>query len=301
MTLEIEINGVRKTLTKDELFQYAAQGAIGPETRLWVDGNETKCGAVDGIKFGNAGSSPTSNEAIVQTPFLSYKIGGGSTPYVVCYLEAGRAVYSPAGGRVWMKGSITTQTQAGKFLRGLGRALSGETFFLSAYEAEGPSEIAFATKMPGKIIAKELAQGESFVCQRGAFLAATPGVTLDIFFQKRLGAGFFGGEGFIMQKVSGPGVVFLEIAGSAYEYDLDPGEQVTCDTGAIAWMESTCSIDVVFVKGLKNTLFGGEGLFDTVVTGPGKATFQSTSVSAFAKILAPFLPSNTSQGYHGRK
>ena len=292
MTLEIEINGVRKNVTKEELFQYAAQGAISPETPLWVDGKEAKCGAVKGITFGQTTSVlPPDKPTVVQTRFLDYKISGGSTPYLICYLDAGRSVFSSAGGRVWMKGPIATETKAGGFFKGLGRAIGGESFFTSVYRANGPSEIAFAAKMPGMIVAKELAHGESLVCQRGAFLAATPGVTLEIFFQKKIAAGLFGGEGFVMQKVSGPGVVFLEIAGAAHEYELQPGEQVTCDTGALAWMESSCSVDIVVVKGLKNMFFGGEGFFDTVITGPGKATFQSMSVSAFAQVLAPLLPS----------
>ncbi|MDD3588657.1 MAG: AIM24 family protein [Thermoguttaceae bacterium] len=285
MTLEIEVNGDRKTVAQDELFQYALQGAIGPETRLWVDGKETICGAVDGIKFGNAGSSLTLDAPIVQTPYLSYKIGGGSTPYLICYLDAGQSIFSSAGGRVWMKGPIATQTEAGGFFKGVSRTIGGESFFTSVYRANGPSEIAFVTKMPGMIVAKELAQSESLVCQRGAFLAATTGVTLDIFFQKKVGAWLFGGEGFVMQKVSGPGVVFLEIIGASYEYELQPGEQVTCDTGALAWMESTCSIDVVVVKGVKNIIFGHEGLFNTVITGPGKATFQAANVSSIARAL----------------
>lgn len=302
MTIQINLNGVRREVTPAELFQYAQRGVIGPKTQLWLDGKETTCDNVQGIRFGGSNNQstnvPSSNNAspsvrngeIVQTPFLSYSIGGGSTPFVICYLDAGRSIYSSNGGRVWMKGAIETQTNAqGGFLKSLGRWASGESLFMSVYNAKGPSEIAFATKMPGHIVAKTLSAGESLICQRGAFLAATQGVSLDVFFQKKLGAGFFGGEGFIMQRITGPGVVFLELDGAPYEYNLKPGEQVTCDTGALAWMDSTCSIDVVTVAGLKNIVFGGEGLFDTVITGPGKVTFQSMSVSQMAGVLAPFL------------
>lgn len=312
MEIQVDVNGVRKTVTSTELFQLAATGQIFPQTRLWVDGKETTCDNVSGIRFkSNAGAAAYGNSAygnsganntyanntnaqnalpIVHTPFLDYKIGGGSTPYVICYLDAGRTVFSSNGGRVWMKGAIETQTSAqGGFLKSLGRWASGESIFMSIYKANGPSEIAFATKMPGCIVARQLAAGESLVCQKGAFLAATSGVDIKIFFQKRVGAALFGGEGFVMQQITGPGVVFLELDGAAYEYDLQAGEKVTCDTGALAWADATCSIDIVTVKGLKNMLLGGEGVFDTVITGPGKATFQSMSLSSTAGVLAPIV------------
>lgn len=121
-------------------------------------------------------------------------------------------------------------------------------------------------------------------------MAATYGVELAVHFQKKLGAGLVGGEGFLMQRVTGPGLVFLELDGHCVEYDLAPGEQVVCDTGVVALMDSTCQMDVQMVKGVKNVLFGGEGLFDTVVTGPGKVYLQTMTIAQLAKLLVPFMP-----------
>jgi uncharacterized protein (AIM24 family) len=309
MNIEIEYQGRRQSVTLAELFQLAADGELQPSSRLWIDGKETNCGNVKGIVFGapqtttvpvpNAGAAPgvatysstgPQQNRRVSTPFLDYLIAGGSTPYVMCYLNAGQATVSPSGGRVWMKGMIETQTNAtGGFLKSLGRMVAGETFFLSRYVASGPAEIAFATKMPGMIVPRVLAAGESVICQRGAFLASSPGVELSIFWQKKIGAGLFGGDGFIMQRATGPGVVFLELDGAAFEYDLAAGEQVICDTGAVAWMDPSCSLDIQMVKGVKNILFGGEGLFNTIVTGPGKVTLQSMSLFGTASKLAPLI------------
>jgi uncharacterized protein (AIM24 family) len=139
---------------------------------------------------------------------------------------------------------------------------------------------------------RQLNPGESIICQKSAFLAATAGVELSIYFQKRLGKGFFGGEGFIMQRVTGPGVVFLEIDGHCVEYSLQQGEPLTCDTGVLAYMDETCSMDVQMVRGFKNVVFGGEGLFDTIITGPGKVGLQTMTMPNIAKQLIPFLPSS---------
>ena len=309
MKIEIEYQGRRQEVSSEELYGLAASGEIQPSTRLWLDGRETNCGNVKGIVFGapqrttapvpngvpvpnvatNSSTGPQQNRR-VSTPFLDYVIAGGSTPYVVCYLGAGQATVSPSGGRVWMKGMIETETNAqGGFLKSLGRMVTGETFFLSRYVASGPSEIAFATKMPGAIVPYVLSAGESLICQRGAFLAASPGVELSVFWQKKFGTGLFGGDGFVMQRATGPGIVFLEIDGAAFEYNLAAGEQVICDTGAVAWMDSTCTLDVQMVQGMKNILFGGEGLFNTVVTGPGKVTLQSMSLFGTASLLAPII------------
>ena len=165
---------------------------------------------------------------------------------------------------------------------------SGESLFLSYYTAQGPAEIAFASSFPGRIAVKELAPGESLICQKSSFLCATYGVELSVHFQKKLGAGFLGGEGFIMQKVTGPGLVFLELDGYCPEYTLAPGERLVCDTGVVAYMDASCQMDVQMVKGLKNIFFGGEGLFDTVVTGPGKVCLQTMSIAKLAGLLGPF-------------
>ena len=161
---------------------------------------------------------------------------------------------------------------------------------MSRYTAKSDAEIGFSSSFPGSIIARELGAGESLICQKSAFLCATYGVELSVHFQKKMGSGFFGGEGFIMQKVTGPGTVFLEVDGYCHEYDLAAGEKVVCDTGVVAIMDSTCQMDVQMVKGVKNVLFGSEGLFDTVVTGPGKVYLQTMTVSKLADLMVPFLP-----------
>lgn len=160
---------------------------------------------------------------------------------------------------------------------------------MSRYTAQGNSELAFSSSFPGRIIAKELQPGQSLVCQKSAFLCGTAGIEVAMHFQKKIGAGLFGGEGFIMQRVTGPGLVFLEIDGYCQEYDLMPGEQLICDTGVLAVMDITCQLDIQMVKGMKNMIFGGEGLFDTVVTGPGKVYLQTMTIGKLAGLMAPFV------------
>lgn len=221
---------------------------------------------------------------------MRYSIEGGSLPAVVMQLEPGEVVLSESGGRTWMKGNIDTDTRAeGGLGKSLGRVFSGEGLFMTRYTAHGPAEIGFASSFPGKILAVELAPGQSIICQKSAFLCGVGSIDLSIYFKKKLGAGLFGGEGFIMQKVTGPGMVFLELDGYCKEYILGPGERLTCDTGVLAAMDETCSMDVVMVKGAKNILFGGEGLLDTVVTGPGKVCLQTMTISKLAGLIAPYI------------
>ena len=220
---------------------------------------------------------------------MKYNIQGDSTPVVICELEAGESMITESGSMVWMSPNMEMQTSGGGSLgKAFGRMFSGESLFLSYYTAQGPAEIAFASSFPGRIAVKELAPGESLICQKSSFLCATYGVELSVHFQKKLGAGFLGGEGFIMQKVTGPGLVFLELDGYCPEYYLNPGERLVCDTGVVAYMDASCQIDVQMVKGLKNIFFGGEGLFDTVVTGPGKVCLQTMSIAKLAGLLGPF-------------
>ena len=222
---------------------------------------------------------------------MRYSIEGGSLPAVILQLDPGEKILSEAGGRTWSKGPVLTETKAeGGAGKALGRMFMGESLFMNTYTAQGPSEIAFSSSFPGKIIARELAAGQSIVCQKRAFLCATYGVELAVHFQKKLGAGLVGGEGFIMQRVTGPGLVFLEVDGYCQEYDLKPGEQIICDTGVLAIMDDTCQMDVQMVKGVKNVLFGGEGLFDTVITGPGKVHLQTMTISKLANQMIPYLP-----------
>ncbi|MBR3304839.1 MAG: AIM24 family protein [Clostridia bacterium] len=217
---------------------------------------------------------------------MRYRIEGNSLPVAILELDAGDKLISEVGGRTWSRGPIDTETKAeGGIGRSIGRLFSGESFFMSTYTARGKAEIAFASSFPGRIVAYELKPGESIICQKSAFLAASYGVDLSVFFQRKIGAGFFGGEGFIMQRITGPGIVFVEIDGHCVEYDLQPGEQIVADTGVVAMMESTCQMDIQMVKGLKNMFFGGEGLFDTIVTGPGKVYLQSMTVAGLASLL----------------
>jgi uncharacterized protein (TIGR00266 family) len=222
---------------------------------------------------------------------MRYTIQGDSLPVVICTLEPGETMISQAGGRTWMRGNVLTETSSGGGAKKVfGRMLTGESLFMSVYTAQSPAEIAFASSFPGRIIARQLAPGETIICQKSAFLAATAGVDLAVHFQKRLGAGFFGGEGFIMQRVTGPGVVFLELDGHCVEYNLAPGEPLVCDTGVLAMMDATCTLDVQMVRGFKNVFFGGEGLFDTVVSGPGKVCLQTMTIPHIANLIIPFLP-----------
>ena len=222
---------------------------------------------------------------------MDYKIVGGSLPAVVIHLNAGETIVSESGGRTWMKGDVQTESKSeGGLKKMLGRALSGESLFMSRYTAKEDAEIGFSSSFPGSIIARELGPGQSVICQKSAFLCATAGVELSVHFQKKMGSGFFGGEGFIMQKVTGPGTVFLEVDGYCQEYELGAGEKVVCDTGVVAIMDASCQMDIQMVKGVKNMLFGSEGLFDTVVTGPGKVYLQTMTVNKLADLMAPFLP-----------
>jgi len=222
---------------------------------------------------------------------MKYEIKGTPLPVVEITLEPGESIKCEQGGMSWMTSSLQMETGAGGLKKMFGRGLTGESVFQNTYTAVGGAgTIGIASSFPGSIIAIEVGPGRELVCQKSAYLASTPGVEISVFFQKKLGAGFFGGEGFIMQKISGTGLVFLEIDGSAVEKTLGPGETLTVDTGYLAYMDATCKVDVVTVKGVKNVLFGGEGLFNTVVTGPGKIALQSMPASQLAAVVASCIP-----------
>ena len=221
---------------------------------------------------------------------MQYRIEGGSLPALIINLNPGETIVSESGGRTWSRGPIVTETKGGSAGKALGRLLSGESLFMSHYTAQGPAEIAFTSSFPGRIVARELKAGQSVICQKSAFLCATEGVELSAYLQKKVGAGLVGGEGFIMQKVTGPGMAFFEFDGYCPEYDLAAGEELTCDTGVLAMMDETCTMDVRMVKGAKNLLLGGEGLVDTVITGPGKVYLQTMTVADLAKLIIPFIP-----------
>ena len=224
---------------------------------------------------------------------MKYEIIGEPMPVVVCDLAGGESMVTEKGSMVWMSPNMEMATNAGGGLgKAFGRMFSGESMFQNVYTAQGgPGMIAFGSSFPGSIRAVEITPDRPIVVQKSGFLASETGVELSVFFQKKAGVGFFGGEGFIMQKLSGHGIAFLEIDGYAVEYDLAPGQSIVVDTGNLAMCDATCSIDIQSVKGVKNVLFGGEGLFNTVVTGPGKVVLQTMPISSVAASLSGFLPS----------
>ena len=222
---------------------------------------------------------------------MRYEIKGGNFPVVVCNMEQNETIVTEGGGMSWMSPNMKMDTTSnGGIGKMLGRMVSRESLFQNKYTAQGgPGEIAFASSLPGEIKALEVAPGKEYVCQKSSFLACTPGVDLSIFFQRKLGAGFLGGEGFIMQKLSGSGLAFVEIDGSAITYNLAPGQQIIVDTGHVVLMSATCQMDVVTVKGIKNALFGGEGFFNTVVTGPGEVVLQTMPIPKLAGSIQPYI------------
>ena len=224
---------------------------------------------------------------------MRYNITGEPMPVVICDVEANESMITEKGSMVWMSPNMEMQTSAGGLGKAFGRMFSGESMFQNIYTARGgPGMIAFASSFPGSIRAVDIDPQHPIVVQKSGFLASESGVDLSIFFQKKAAAGFFGGEGFILQKLSGHGTAFLEIDGSAVEYTLQPGQQIVVDTGNLAMLDATCTVDVKSVKGIKNVLFGGEGLFNTVVTGPGRVVLQTMPISNFAMSIASIMPSN---------
>ena len=223
---------------------------------------------------------------------MRYNITGEPMPVVICDVESGESMITEKGSMVWMSPNMEMQTSAGGIGKAFGRMFSGESMFQNIYTARGgQGMIAFASSFPGSIRAVEITPDRPIVVQKSGFLASEAGVELSAFFQKKGMSGFFSGEGFILQKLSGHGTAFLEIDGSAVEYDLQPGQQIIIDTGNLAMLDATCTVDVRSVKGVKNVLFGGEGLFNTVVTGPGRVVLQTMPISNFAGAVAAILPS----------
>ncbi|MDR0883008.1 MAG: TIGR00266 family protein [Oscillospiraceae bacterium] len=223
---------------------------------------------------------------------MQYQIIGEPTPVVQCTVDAGESLKTESGSMVWMSPNMNMSTNAGGGLgKALGRMFTGESIFQNVYSAQGgPGMIAFGSSFLGSIRPVQVTPDKPVVCQKRAFLASEMGVELSVFFQKKFGAGLFGGEGFLMQKLTGNGLAFLEIDGYAVEYDLQPGQTLIVDTGALAMCDATVSIDVQTIKGVGNVLFGGEGLFNTKITGPGHVVLQTTSVRSFAQQLIPYLP-----------
>ncbi|MGI6180761.1 MAG: TIGR00266 family protein [Agathobaculum sp.] len=221
---------------------------------------------------------------------MQYEIKGGAFPVVVCQLASGEQMITEKGSMVWMSPNMEMSTSGGGLGKMFSRAFSGESMFQNIYTARGAGMITFGSSFPGKIIPVSIAPGREMIVQKNAFLASESSVQLSIHFNKKAGAGFFGGEGFILQRLSGSGVAFVEIDGELVEYDLAPEQQLIVDTGNVAGFAPTVSIDIRQVPGIKNKLLGGEGLFHTVLTGPGKVWLQTMPIANVAGAIRPFIP-----------
>ncbi|HOE52488.1 MAG TPA: TIGR00266 family protein [Methanomassiliicoccales archaeon] len=222
---------------------------------------------------------------------MKYTISGDNLQFVNIEFMPGEMIYSEAGSMVYMSGNVRMETKAtGGVLSGLKRAMAGESFFVTNFYADGGSGlVGFAGNVPGKVMAIDLRGGKQWVLQKTAFLAAEASVALDIAFQRKFGAALFGGEGLILQKVYGEGTVFISGAGDFIEYNLLPGQSLKVSTANVAAWEASVSYDIQSL-GVKTALFGGEGLFVTTLTGPGKVVVQSMTMSKLANSILPYLP-----------
>ena len=224
---------------------------------------------------------------------MKYELIGKTVPAVECTLNKGEAMYSQKGGMAWQTEGITMKTNAkGGVMKSLGRMFSGESIFMNTYTAEvDGAKIAFATTVPGNIVALNIEKHPTgFMLQKGAFLCAEPGVDIKVAFTKKISSGFFGGEGFILQNASGKGTLFLEVDGDPVIKKLGEGEVIKVDTGNVVGFESTVKYEVEMVKGIGNVLLGGEGLFLTKLTGPGKIILQSQNFGDFAGKVLSIMP-----------
>ena len=227
---------------------------------------------------------------------MKYEIKGNPFPVVECHLDANEQIKCQKGAMSWMSSNMSMETKTGGLGKMLTKAVTGESLFENTYTAkDAPGFIAFCVTVPGNIIAVELSSSRSIVAQKSAYLAGSTGVDMSLFFQPKIGAGFLGGEGFAMEKFSGNGTIFLEIDGSVVERELQQGESIVVDTGYVAAMDDTCTMDVKTTGNLKslggigNALFGGEGLFNTTVTGPGHVWLQTMPLSTLAAAVKPFI------------
>lgn len=223
---------------------------------------------------------------------MQYQIKGDTLPVVICQLEAGETMVAERGSMSWMSPNMAMNTTTnGGIGKAFGRMFSGEAMFQNTYTAQGGhGMIAFASSFPGSIKAFQVEPGKEYIFQKSAFLAGEAGINLSVYFQKKVASGLFGGEGFILQKVSGNGTAFAEFDGHVVEYDLQPGQQIIVDSGYLAAMEASCKMDIQTVPGLKNMVFGGEGLFNTVITGPGHIWLQTMPISSVAGAIRPYIP-----------
>ena len=226
---------------------------------------------------------------------MKYNILGEPMPVVICDVEPGETLITESGSMSWMSPNMQMQTTTnGGLGKAFGRIFAGESMFQNKYTAAGGvGQIAFASSFPGSIRALQVGNGNGYIMQKGSFLAGTEGVNLSVHMQKKLGAGLFGGEGFIMQKLSGEGLAFVEIDGHAVEYELLQGQSMVVGTGHLAYMSDTCSIEIKSTGSAKNAIFGGEGFFNTIIHGPGKVVLQSMPVYALAHAIQPYIVTKT--------
>ena len=223
---------------------------------------------------------------------MRYEIKGDTLPVVICELDAGETMITESGAMAWMSPNMNMETTTnGGIGKAFGRMLSGENLFQNRSTAiGGTGMIAFASSFPGSIKPFEIRPRKEYIFQKKTFLAGESGVNISVHFQKKIASGLFGGEGFILQRISGNGIAFAEFDGHVVEYDLKPGQQIIVDSGYLAAMESTCQIDIQTVPGLKNAVFGGEGIFNTVITGPGRIWLQTMPIYSVAGAIRPYIP-----------
>lgn len=224
---------------------------------------------------------------------MQYNILGQTMPAVEVTMNAGESMYTQSGGMAWQTEGIAMDTNLkGGLMKGIGRMFSGESLFMATYTAQRDGAVvAFASTVPGEIVPIDLTTSGNIVCQKGAFLCAEPSVNIAVAFTKKLSAGFFGGEGFILQEMSGSGTVFLEIDGDKVIKELAPGEVIKVDTGNVVAFDKSVNYEIESVKGLKNIFLGGEGLFLTKLTGPGKVILQTQNFNEFAGRIMRLIPS----------
>lgn len=224
---------------------------------------------------------------------MKYRVLGDTMPAVeILFEQKGESMYTQSGGMAWMTEGISMDSNMkGGLGKAFGRMFSGESLFMATYTAErSDTMIAFASTVAGEILPVNLNERGGMICQKGAFLCAEESVNLEVTFSKKISAGLFGGEGFILQKITGSGMVFLEVDGNKVEKELAPGEVLKVDTGNVVAFDESVQYEIETVKGLKNIFLGGEGLFLTKLTGPGRVVLQTQNFNEFAGRIARFIP-----------
>ena len=225
---------------------------------------------------------------------MQYEIIGEPYPAVVCHLQRGEQMKTESGSMIWMDPVMRMETSGGGARKMFGKLFSGENMFQNIYTAQSDGMIAFGSSFPGQILPIAIRPGQEFYAQKAAFLASEMSVDLSLHFNQKLGAGFFGGEGFIMQRLSGNGMAFLECDGSLVQYNLAAGQSMVVDTGNVLGFTGNVKLEIQRIKGAKNILLGGEGLFNTILTGPGTIYLQTMPLSNIVDIIAAHIPTSSS-------